>query len=64
MEGKIEIYIINSRKLEENPKTLKEISIQLNISKERVRQIEVISLKKLKKNILEISNETKDFFIN
>ena len=50
--------------LEEKPKTLKEISKQLNISKERVRQIEVISLKKLKKNILEISNETKDFFIN
>ena len=62
--NKRERYIINSRKLEEKPKTLKEISKQLKISKERVRQIEVISLKKLKKNILEISNETQDFFIN
>ena len=59
-----EKFIINSRKLNEEPKTLNELSVQLKISKERVRQIEFLSLKKLKKNILEISNETKDFFIN
>ncbi len=59
-----EKFIINSRKLNEEPKTLNELSKKLKISKERVRQIEFLSLKKLKKNILEISNETKDFFIN
>jgi len=59
-----EQYIINSRQLNDKPKTLDEIGKQLKISKERVRQIESISLKKLKKNILEISNEPKDFFVN
>jgi len=43
---------------------LDEIGKKLKISKERVRQIEHSSLKKLKKNILAISNEPKDFFVN
>ena len=59
-----EKFIINSRQLNEKPKTLDEIGKQLKISKERVRQIESSSLKKLRKNILEISNEPKDFFVN
>ena len=59
-----EKFIINSRKIIETPKTLHEIGNILKISKERVRQIEVISLNKLKKNILEISKESKEFFIN
>ena len=59
-----EQFIINSRKLNDKPKTLDEIGKQLKISKERVRQIESSSLKKLRKNILEISNEPKDFFVN
>ena len=59
-----EQFIINSRQLNEQPKTLDEIGKQLKISKERVRQIESSSLKKLRKNILEISNEPKDFFVN
>jgi len=56
--------IINSRKLKYKPDTLDMIAKQLNISKERVRQIEVNSLKKLRRNIESISNESKDFFIN
>ena len=59
-----EQFIINSRQLNEKPKTLDEIGKKLKISKERVRQIESSSLKKLRKNILEISNEPKDFFVN
>ena len=59
-----EQFIINSRKLNDKPKTLDEIGKQLKISKERVRQIESSSLKKLRKHILEISNEPKDFFVN
>ncbi|MBI04362.1 MAG: RNA polymerase factor sigma-32 [Pelagibacteraceae bacterium] len=59
-----EQYIINSRKFTDSPTTLDHIGKKLKISKERVRQIEVMTLQKLKKNILQISNQTKDFFIN
>ena len=59
-----EKYIINSRKFTDSPTTLDNIGKKLKISKERVRQIEVMTLQKLKKNILQISNQTKDFFIN
>ena len=59
-----EKFIITSRKLNEKSKTLKIIGKELKISKERVRQIEVNSLKKLQINILKISNQSKDFFIN
>ena len=59
-----EKFIISSRKLNEKSKTLEKIGKELKISKERVRQIEVNSLKKLKKNILTISDQSKDFFIN
>ena len=59
-----EKFIISSRKLNEKSKTLEKIGKELKISKERVRQIEVNSLKKLKKNILKISDQSKDFFLN
>ena len=59
-----EKFIINSRKLNEKARTLGELGKMLKISKERVRQIESISLQKLKKNLLNISNETKDFFVS
>ena len=59
-----EKFIINSRKLNEKARTLGELGKLLKISKERVRQIESISLQKLKKNLLNISNETKDFFVS
>ena len=59
-----EKIIISSRKLEEKAKTFEELGKKLNLSKERVRQIEVQALKKLKNNILEISKQPKNFFIN
>tara|TARA_B100001175_G_C19347830_1_gene560755 strand:- start:28 stop:861 length:834 start_codon:yes stop_codon:yes gene_type:complete len=59
-----EKFIINSRKLTDSPITLESLGKKFKISKERVRQIEVTSLKKLKKNILQISNEPKEFFVN
>jgi len=55
--------IIISRNSEDKKQTLDCIGKKLNISKERVRQIETAALKKLKKNILEISSQPKDFFI-
>ena len=55
--------IIISRNSEEEKKTLDCIGKKLNISKERVRQIETAALKKLKKNILQISSQSKEFFV-
>ena len=42
-----EQYIINARKLNENPLTLEDLSNYFNRSKERVRQIEEKALEKL-----------------
>ena len=56
--------IILSRNLSDKKTTLDLIGKKLNISKERVRQIESAALKKLKKNIIQISKQPKDFFIN
>ena len=55
--------IIKSRKLEEKSITLDELGEMLQISKERVRQIETSALRKLKKTIIKISNQNKEFFI-
>ena len=46
-----ERHIIQSRILSENPQTLEELGSELNISRERVRQIENTALKKLKKTL-------------
>ena len=55
--------IINLRKFKEKSITLDELGQMLKISKERVRQIETKALEKLKKAILEISQQDKEFFI-
>ncbi len=43
-----EKYIINARKLTDNAKTLEELSLEFNVSKERIRQIEQRALEKIK----------------
>ena len=55
--------IIKLRKLKEKSITLDELGKMLNISKERVRQIETKALEKLKNTILEISQQNKEFFV-
>ena len=55
--------IINLRKFKEKSITLDELGQKLRISKERVRQIETKALEKLRKAILEISQQDKEFFI-
>ncbi len=55
--------IINLRKFREKSITLDELGKKLKISKERVRQIETKALEKLKRSLLEISNQNKEFFI-
>ena len=58
-----EKIIINLRKFREKSITLDELGQKLKISKERVRQIETKALEKLKKSLLEISHQNKEFFI-
>ena len=58
-----EKIIIRLRKFREKSITLDELGQKLKISKERVRQIETKALEKLKKSLLEISNQNKEFFI-
>ena len=55
--------IIKLRKFREKSITLDELGQMLKISKERVRQIETKALEKLKKSLLEISQQNKEFFI-
>ena len=58
-----EKIIIKQRKLKDKSITLDELGQMLKISKERVRQIETKALEKLKKAILDISQQNKEFFI-
>ena len=55
--------IIRLRKFRERSITLDELGQKLKISKERVRQIETKALDKLKKALLDISQQNKEFFI-
>ena len=55
--------IIRLRKFREKSITLDELGQKLRISKERVRQIETKALEKLKKSLLDISQQNKEFFI-
>ena len=55
--------IITLRKFKEKSITLDELGQMLKISKERVRQIETKALEKLKRSLIEISQQNKEFFI-
>ena len=55
--------IIKLRKFKEKSVTLDEIGNMLKISKERVRQIETKALEKLRKALLDISQQDKEFFV-
>ena len=55
--------IIHLRKFREKSITLDELGQKLKISKERVRQIETKALEKLKKSLLDISQQNKEFFV-
>ena len=51
--------ILTARRLQENPKTLEELSQEYGISRERVRQIEVRSFEKLQKAIKSAAIENR-----
>ena len=46
-----ELDIIQTRRLSDDPSTLEELSSKYNISRERVRQIEVRALEKMKESL-------------
>jgi RNA polymerase sigma-32 factor len=46
-----ERHIFTERRLQENPKTLEELSVEYDISRERVRQIEVRAFEKVQKAV-------------
>jgi RNA polymerase sigma-32 factor len=49
--------ILIQRRLEENPVTLEELSSQYDVSRERIRQIEVRAFEKLQKRMRELARE-------
>ena len=58
-----EKVIIRLRKFRDKSITLDELGQKLKISKERVRQIETKALEKLKRSLLDLSQQNKEFFI-
>jgi RNA polymerase sigma-32 factor len=54
-----ERHILTERRLIDEPKTLEELSQVYNVSRERVRQIEVRAFEKLQKGIMRIAGERK-----
>jgi RNA polymerase sigma-32 factor len=54
-----ERQILTERRLVEEPKTLEELSQVYNVSRERVRQIEVRAFEKLQKAMMRIAGEKR-----
>jgi RNA polymerase sigma-32 factor len=54
-----EKHILTERRLVEEPKTLEELSQAYNVSRERVRQIEVRAFEKLQKAMLRIAGDKR-----
>jgi RNA polymerase sigma-32 factor len=54
-----ERYILTERRLADEPKTLEELSQEYDISRERVRQIEVRAFEKLQKAMIRIASERR-----
>jgi RNA polymerase sigma-32 factor len=55
-------YILTQRRIIEEPKTLEELAVELDLSRERIRQIEVQAFDQLKKNIEKILKDKKITF--
>jgi len=54
-----ERHILTQRRLIEDPQTLEELSQEYNVSRERVRQIEVRAFEKLQKAMMRIAGDKR-----
>ncbi len=58
-----ERYIVQERKLIEEPRTLESLGEELGLSKERVRQLEASAFAKMRKSLEAQSREVHEFFV-
>ncbi len=56
-----EQFIVRERKLRDQPRTLESLGTELGLSKERVRQLEVAALGKMRKSLEACSHEVQHF---
>ncbi len=58
-----ERFIVRERKLREDPRTLESLGDELNLSKERVRQLEAAAFQKMRKALENQSREVHNFLV-
>ena len=58
-----ERLIVRERKLRDEPRTLESLGKELELSKERVRQIEVAAFRKMRRYLEQRSQEVREFFV-
>jgi RNA polymerase sigma-32 factor len=58
-----ERFIVRERKLREQPRTLESLGQELNLSKERVRQLEAAAFVKMRKSLEKQSREVQHFLL-
>ena len=58
-----ERFIVRERKLREDPRTLESLGNELNLSKERVRQLEAAAFAKMRKSLEGQSREVRHFLV-